>query len=471
MARSRTGSLALWVALAAMVAGLGWKQAEAAPRKRYDLKKVLAMSDRAKAKLPPSVLRRAVHKYGLKAVALRRSFLKKHNTCYKVTVPKPKNYQVRDQQYSGNCWIFASGRVLASKMHKKGKKAPMLSPSFVNYYNMRQTANALLREAARAGNKKQRPDFKRVEEADEGGFQIWAMKIIQRHGFVPERSMPMSADAADPALYVNRLQTLLVKAQGDLARVKGRGAPAKRKAMLKKYQGQVDALLDTAIGKPPKRFTYQGKRYTPRTFASKFLGLKPQDTDYVTLTHYTDRSFNRRYRSGKAPGMNSFDEYNVSMSTIQKAVKRSVRRGEAVLFGINVSEDHPHRAYGENLPRAAKGLLSIKAFDYGKLIPSPNISKRDKLRAGLWQANHAMTITGYDPGRKGVIKWKVENSHGRGSGDKGFFHMYDDYFKRHVEDVVVPRSAVPAHILKRADAQPRARARKRATSAGPVPAM
>ena len=449
------------VALAAVL-GLTLLPSPGQAQGRTSLRKVLSMSDSAKAALPRQVLNRAVQKYGLKAVAFRNSFLKRHNSCYKVTIPRSKKHTAGDQQFSGNCWIFASGRVMASKLNKKGRKSPRLSSSFVNYYNMKQTADALLREAARAGTKKRKADPKRVEEADEGGFQIWAMKIIRKHGFVPERSMPLTADAADPALYVNRLQTLLVKGQKDLSRIKGRGAAAKRTKVLKKYLGQVDALLETTIGKPPANFTYGGKRYTPQTFARQHLGIKDRDLEYVTLTHYTDRSFNRRYRSGKAPGMNSFDEYNVSMDVIQKAVKTTVRRGEAVLFGINVSEDHPHRAYGENLPTKAKGILSLKAFDYGSLVASPKISKRDKLKAGLWQANHAMTITGYDPGKAGrTNKWKVENSLGKSSGDKGFFHMYDDYFRRHVEDVVVPRSSVPKAVLEAADARTRGRLKKK----------
>ena len=431
-------------------------------RPNVDLKKVLTMSDRAKARLPKSVLRRAVHKYGLKAVALRKSFVKKHSDAYRYKIPQHPSYKVRDQQYSGNCWIFSTGRVLASKLHKKGRKSPLLASSFVNYHSMRQTARALLKEAYR--DKLGRPDLSRVAEADEGGFEVWAMKIVKRQGFVPAEKMPLTADGSDPGLYLNRLQTLLGKAKLDFAKLsRGKGTATKRKAMLKRYEKKVDQLLDMSIGKPPKSFTYEGKRYTPRTFASRYLGLKPRDLDYVTLTHYPTRGWNRRYKGGGgSPGMPAFDEYNVSMKTMQAAVKKTLRKGEAVLLGVNVSEDQPHRADFKNAPKNAEGILSLRAFNYKRLIPAPRLSKRDKLKAGLWEANHAMAITGYDPGSKrgSVKKWKIENSHGADSGDKGFFHMYDGFFRKHVEDVVVPRSAVPASVLKQLDARPRATPRK-----------
>ena len=428
---------------------------------RFNLKSVLTMSDRQKAKLPPRVLKRAVHKYGLKAVALRRSFVNKHSDSYGCVIPKHPKYKVRDQKFSGNCWIFSAGRVLASKLHKQGREAPKLSSSFVNYHSMRQTARALLSEAAR--DKMGRPDLRRVAEADEGGFEVWAMKIIKKQGFVPYQKMRMTADGGDPGLYLNRLQTLLGKAKIDFAKLnKKGGTPAQRRTMLRKYAKQVDKMLEMSIGKPPKAFTWEGKRYTPKTFASKFLKLKPADLDYVTLTHYPTRGFNRRYKGGVSPGMPTFDEYNVSMSVMQQAVKKTLRSGEAVLFGVNVSEDQPHRADFANAPAKARGILSIKAFNYRNLIPAPKISKRDKLKAGLWEANHAMAITGYDPGKKrgSVRKWKVENSHGASSGDKGFLHMYDDFFRRHVEDVVVPRSMVPAKVLKQIDSRPRTTLKK-----------
>lgn len=440
--------------LLAVIWGLGSWSSLASARQRFDLSKVLTMSDRAKAKLPDQIKRQAIHTYGLKSVALSNTFLRKHNTRYRYQIPRHPTHQVRDQQYSGNCWIFASGRVLASKLHKKNREAPKLSASFVNYHMLRQVSFGILADTANA--KSRRPNMSAIEHADEGGYQIWAMNIIKNHGFVPDEKMPMTADAADSGVYINRLQALLASAQVEFSRIApGTEAKAQRKATLKKYKGMVEDLLQTALGKPPKRFSYKGQRYTPRTFSTKFLGLQDKDLDYVTLTHYTNRAWNRGYCTTDTPGMKPFTEYNVSKSVIQQAVKKTLRDGEAVLFGINVGDDHPHRASGKNLPDKAKGLLSKAAFKYDNLIPSPRLSKRDKLKAGLSGADHAMAITGYNPGgnRGSVQKWKVENSHGTDAGDKGYFHMYNDYFQRHVEDVVVPRSSVPASVLKQLESR------------------
>ena len=58
-----------------------------------------------------------------------------------------------------------------------------------------------------------------------------------------------------------------------------------------------------------------------------------------------------------------------------------------------------------------------------------------------------------------MAKGKVENSHGKGAGDKGHFHMYADYFRHYGEDIVVPRSAVRGGAVFVADGENRLRRR------------
>ena len=43
-----------------------------------------------------------------------------------------------------------------------------------------------------------------------------------------------------------------------------------------------DGILDAYLGSLPQEFTYQGKKYTPRTFADKVVGINPDDYIYIT---------------------------------------------------------------------------------------------------------------------------------------------------------------------------------------------
>lgn len=78
---------------------------------------------------------------------------------------------------------------------------------------------------------------------------------------------------------------------------------------------------------------------------------------------------------------------------------------------------------------AERGVYSMELFDYPVLAqPLPRGWRKSK---GLFTGTHAVVIVGYElvPGTNQVRKWKIQNSWGSDAGDKGFYHMYHDYFR------------------------------------------
>jgi len=429
-------------------------QAQARPTTPPGLKQVLTMSDAEKAALPAAVRAQAVAKFGVRAVALSNDFVARHDPKYACVVPgEGKPHRIRDQKGSGRCWIYATDRVLRSLAKTRGVDAPEMSTSFVNYYALRDQALGVLRKAA-AGDKKGLDPDVATAAASEGGYQPWAVDIIRDHGFVPKRCMDSSADAFNSGVTVNELQRLVVAAQGEFGKVK-KGAPdasARREAILKRYERDIDALLSATFGAPPADFSFRGKRYTPQSFLADYLRLGAADLDFVILTNEPTHAFMKR-REVAETGMKPFAKYNVAMPVIQRAVQDTIRLGQAVYVATNVSSDSPYRAEGRKTP-AAKGILSLAAFNYERYIPQRSLTKHDRLEAGISNANHAMAITGFDPASRGKVrKWLIENSWGPKVGDAGHWHMYDDYFRQYVEEVAVPRSVVPKEILERSDAR------------------
>ena len=426
---------------------------DAGARKTVPLERVLTMSDRAKARLPIRTRTRAARKFGLKAVALRQGFLKRHNTQYKVQIPMERvPHKVRDQKSSGRCWAFATDHVLESKLFNSKGKSPEISKSFINYHALRDKSRTLLKATALTEGKLS----KLPNMLGEGGTQARALNIVKRHGVVPERKMPSTVDGDNSGVFMSQLKTILAGAQRSFAGIKkGPRAKAQRRKLITRYMKEVDGLLASTVGKPPRRFRINGKTFTPRTYARE-LGLGPNKLgDYVVLTNDPTRTWNRRYKE-QSLGMASFESYNVSHKTMQNAMKKTLKGGEAIYFATNVSRDNPHRAGTTKAePQKAQGILSVKAFNYKGWVPTKKISKRVRMKAGISPTNHAMAITGYDPGKKrgSVLKWKVDNSWGSKIGDKGHFHMYDDYFRNYATRILVPRSAVPTSLLKKIEGQ------------------
>jgi bleomycin hydrolase len=405
---------------------------------------VLELSDGNKARLDRGIVKRAIRDHGLKRVALSNDFIARHNTRYSVQIPRARRpHTVHDQKSSGRCWAFASDRVLETRLACRGIDSSQLSEAFVSYHAMKDRAHAVLDLGA---EKAKYPDSSEIYE---GGTFPWATSVVSKHGMVPASKMRSTADGDNSGVYLSQLKTLVASAQREMRRAgNGPEAGARRESIARRYKKQVTQLLDTTVGKPPRSFKLNGKRYTPMSYAQAVLG---NDTDYVVLENNPTRAWNRRYEVDMSPVV--YERYNVGMDTLQQAVKRTIQSGEAVYISTNVSKGNPHRVdCGADCPARAKGVLSIKALKYDRYAPAGALRKYDRIKAEINRSNHAMIITGYDQGRGSrVRKWQIENSWGADSGDKGHLHMYDDYFREYVEKVAVPRSAVAPRVLEQAD--------------------
>lgn len=412
---------------------------------------VLRLPDRQRARLPEAQKRRAINKYGLKNLALRRDFVEKHNTDYAVTVPELK---IRNQKASGRCWIFTEDRVLRSKVAQRGVDPDALSVSFINFHALRRRANTWLERSAGAAEV---PRFDKDEFGSEGGFGDWAHDIVREHGIVPERSMPTTADGKKSGMVLNKLARVMTAAEREMRSVEGPSANERRTEIAERYKGRVERLLEQTIGKPPETFQYKGEQYDPQSFRDKVLQLTPEDLDYVALNNDPRHAWNRRLRYAEpAPGMPDIERYNVGMDNIYEALKKTLESGEGVYLATNVSSDNPHRFSSPEYDPKAKGIASLAAFDYDSYVPSPKLTKRERLKAGISPTNHAMTITGYQPGKRpgSVEKWRVDNSWGEKAGDKGRWHMYDDFMRQYGTTFIVPRKMVSEELLAELEAKP-----------------
>ena len=65
-----------------------------------------------------------------------------------------------------------------------------------------------------------------------------------------------------------------------------------------------------------------------------------------------------------------------------------------------------------------------------------------------------MAIVGADIDGGHIRKWKVENSWGDKSGNKGYFTMSADWFREYTYEVAVQKQYVPKDILALLDTDP-----------------
>lgn len=83
-----------------------------------------------------------------------------------------------------------------------------------------------------------------------------------------------------------------------------------------------------------------------------------------------------------------------------------------------------------------------------------NLSKADRLKYGESSMTHAMTLTGVDIKDDCPQKWRIENSWGEDSGDKGYLCMTDDWFNEYMYQIVVRKEDLDVDLLTVLDQQP-----------------
>src|SRR5690606_23709853 len=92
------------------------------------------------------------------------------------------------------------------------------------------------------------------------------------------------------------------------------------------------------------------------------------------------------------------------------------------------------------------GILSIDAFsNYSKDPKYRDLVK--KLAAfGTEPGSHELLIVDYQRDETGkVIKYLAANSWGAEFGDKGFLHIYEDYFSTYIEGITVLTKALDSN--------------------------
>ncbi len=238
-------------------------------------------------------------------------------------------------------------------------------------------------------------------------------EIIRKHGVVPA-SVWTPKMKFDQAPVAGRLEEAIVnriaKAKWDLAR---EISPRKQHEIRERTELELNDLFYEMTGEMPESFEYQGKQYTPQEFAREnFPEIFEPQVMLLVNEGRKDPTFRRQYLGDTLIDTNIFKT--------EELARNAIDAGESVYLAYE---------HNSNYVDKKSGVMSIGAFNLPKNSDPMSREQREyfKVKAG----GHAVQIIGYDldPVTNKVVKWKIQNSWGEDSGDKGIYHMYSDYFR------------------------------------------
>ena len=351
---------------------------------------------------------------------------------------------VTNQKHSGRCWLFATLNVLR---HEFGKKYKAKDFTFSQAYNFfwdkieraNMFYNRILDSADMPLDSRQVKSDLDFAGADGGQFQM-AAALVEKYGVVPSYAMPETFNTNDTTGFATALGDKLKKDALFLRKLKQEGKDDEIKKTREKFLSEVYQMTAIAVGEPPKKFDLEyrddDKKYhlekdlTPLEFLHKYLGDVDFD-DYVVLTNAPDHEYGKLYglpAEDNVSGSLRIKLLNVPMEYLTAASIAQLKDGEAVWFGNDVLRQMDRKT----------GYLDTNLYKLDDLFGVDlKMSKADRLKTGVGEVSHAMTLVGVDEDNGEVRQWKVENSWGDKSGAKGYYVMNNKWFNDYVYEVVV----------------------------------
>ncbi|RMG80248.1 MAG: hypothetical protein D6714_15030, partial [Bacteroidetes bacterium] len=171
---------------------------------------------------------------------------------------------VKNQGASGTCWSYCSNSFLESEMARMGKTPVDLAEMFTvrNVYEDKAERYVRMHGYLNFG---------------QGGALPDVIEMYKKYGAVPQEVYAGLNYGTD----INRHGEMEAVLKGMLDAV----IENKNRQLSTAWRPALSAVLDAYLGKFPSEFEYRGKKYTPKTFAEEYVGIKPEE--YVQITSWT----------------------------------------------------------------------------------------------------------------------------------------------------------------------------------------
>ena len=227
----------------------------------------------------------------------------------------------------------------------------------------------------------------------------------------------------------------------------------------------IKGILDSYLGSVPEKFVYNGKEYTPKSFAAS-LEINPDD--YISLTSYTHHPFYSSFAL-EIPDNWRWDlSYNIPLDELVRIVKNSVENGYSVLWASDVSEKGFTRKGVAIVPETDTKNMSgsdqerwlglSKNEIEAKIYSLDNVVKERVITQELRQTgydnlqttdDHGMHIFGIAKESNGETFFMVKNSWGETGEYKGIWYVSEPFLRYKTMNIVVHKNSIPADILKK----------------------
>ena len=335
---------------------------------------------------------------------------------------------VKNQYRSGTCWDYGTLGYLESEILRKTGRTYDLCEMFVVNKDYMDNATHYVRMHG-------------YSQISEGGSCDDVIDVIRRHGICPENAMPAPGSLTGdklanfnvffPELEREIISVVWQNGKRELNRYTTEEHASRQKGQPKaNWKDSVQAVIDKYVGQCPEQFEYEGKTYTPKTFAAS-LGLNMDD--YVSLTSYTHHPFGEWFVIEAPYKWRLKPSYNMPIDELMSVLDKALDAGYTVAWGGDVSGDFDRKSATAELPAGT--------------VPTQEM-RQEQWDDWRFTYDHVMLIYGKAVDEKGTPYYMVKNSWGDYGPYKGIWYMSRDYMKLNTTYIFLNRAALPKKFKK-----------------------
>ena len=354
---------------------------------------------------------------------------------------------IKDQNRSGTCWDYSTISFFESEILKATGKTYDLCESFVANKTYMERAIQVVR-------------FHGDCQFAQGGSAEDVLATMKTHGICPQDAMPFPGSLYGDSL--NNFNEFFSLLEPYVAAI----SKSTAKKISNQWKSGLQGILDAYLGECPEEFTYEGKKYTPKSFVES-LGINLDD--YVSITSYTHHPFYTAFAVEVQDNWRFPLSYNLPMDEMMQVIDNAIENGYTVAWGGDVSEDGFTRqglAYaidtkkteslqGSDMARWLKmstekkrNLIDSLGCTVPEIVPTQKMRQE---RFDNWELtdDHGMLIFGVANDQNGKEYYMVKNSWGETGEYKGVWYMTKSFIAANTMDFLINKNAIPKAIRKK----------------------
>ena len=354
---------------------------------------------------------------------------------------------VQSQGYTGTCWSFSALSFFESEMIRMGTENP---PLLSEMYVARKAYEGKAEKYIRMDGKIQ---------FSQGGTFPDISYVMKTFGIVPEEIYDGLSYGMETHNHSELFAVLDGAVQGMLGHSKSTSRP-----LTNAWKEAFNGILDAYLGEDITEFEFEGKKYTPKSYAKK-TGLVMED--YISLTSFSNHDWYKPCILAIPDNWSWGTSHNIKLDELMSAAEYALKHGYTVAWDADVSEGgfsfgnglainpvdlSTLEVSGSDSPYFSDGGANKKSNAF--LSPVEEVEVTQELRQEGYdnkktQDDHLMHIVGVYKDQEGTKYFLVKNSWGTSNYPEGYLYVSESYFKMKTISVYMHKDGVAKSMLKK----------------------